>query len=78
MPTNTIMLTSEPVQISNGNETGYISAINGEFCWVDSDSKPTDLTSPHSELKVSFNPPFVIWAWSPASGRAVTVSKREA
>ncbi|BBW23135.1 TPA: hypothetical protein SCS19_004129 [Enterobacter kobei] len=78
MATEIIQLTGDPVQLTSGSETAFISAINGEFCWSDSDDKPVALTISHSEMKMSVNPPFKIWAWSPATGVMVIVTKRDA
>jgi len=77
MTTETIDLTSDPVQITTGTESAYVSADEGVFRFSDSDTKPTQLKESHVAKELSINPPFVIWVWAGSGyGTKVRISKR--
>ena len=77
MSSQNIKLSAEPVQLTNGSETAYVSC-GGIFYFADSASKPADLSVCHVASQLTINPPYQIWAWSGAPGVTITISKQSA
>ncbi len=76
MTTKTITLTSTPIQVTDGTNSGFVQALGGlGFLWADSDLSPDPTGNYNYNFELSINPPFKIWVWShePIS---VTVSTR--
>lgn len=72
MATQKIVLTSTPVQISNGTKEVFAQSMNFKnFRFVQKSTIPTDLTMYHVGTEISIGVGFSIWAW--AEDRVVLV-----
>lgn len=69
MPTQNIVLTRTPQQITDGTtETLFMQSLNGrDFAFVVSDSTPSASLKPHTTRDLNLNGAVKVWAWSIAT-----------